>query len=152
MKTLTRFFARPGATAGFTGALIALQLLIVRAVGSASMSSVSFAGQEMHWGCLFKQRYGIPCPNCGMTRSVLLTLHGDFGAAWQLNPAGVLMVLGTVLFGAAMFLLMFYQRTRSPAAVERAQRRIKLGALAYGALFFAVLMGHWLREISSSVF
>jgi hypothetical protein len=148
MKRLTRFFARPGAPAGFTGTLIALQLILWRVVGSASADSVSLVGHELHWGCLFKQLFGIPCPTCGMTRSVLLTLHGHIGQAWTLNPAGTLMVFGTILFGAAMFLLMFYQQTQTPISVERVERKIRHGALTYAALLIVVLLGHWFYEIA----
>src|SRR5918997_1665966 len=98
MKTLAKIFSRPGATAGTTGALVALQLVLWRAVASATDASVTIAGQELNWACSFKQQFGVPCPNCGMTRSVLLTLHGHFGEALALNPAGVLLVLGVVLF------------------------------------------------------
>jgi len=38
--------------------------------------------------CLFHQFFGIPCPGCGITRSLLSLLVGDIHRAWILNPAG----------------------------------------------------------------
>ncbi len=38
--------------------------------------------------CYFKECWGIPCPGCGLTRSVLLILQGRFVEAWQMHPFG----------------------------------------------------------------
>jgi len=35
--------------------------------------------------CLFKNITGQPCPGCGMGRSIIYLLHGDFETAFQLN-------------------------------------------------------------------
>ena len=147
MSALNSFFSRPGAPAGVTGALVVLQLLLWRALTSATPSSVSFAGRELDLACSFKQRFGVPCPNCGMTRSVLLSLHGDLARAFALNPAGPLLVVGTVLFAAAMFALMFLQLRGERVWPERIRRGVKRGGVAWAVAFFAVLLAHWVREI-----
>jgi Protein of unknown function (DUF2752) len=145
--TLTRIVNARGAAAGLVGAFVALQLALARALGSATPDSVTFAGRGLDMACSFKQRTGVPCPNCGMTRSVLLALQGDVGASLALNPAGTLLVFGLALFSAAMLLLMFFQQTRGAESAARAQRRITWAAAAYGVLFVAVLVGHWLKEV-----
>jgi len=38
--------------------------------------------------CLAQSLIGIPCPGCGVTRSVLAFLAGDVSRAWSLNPGG----------------------------------------------------------------
>lgn len=139
--------SRPGAAAGAVGLVILAQLALAAALGRATTEAVWFAGQELDTACSFRQRFGVPCPNCGMTRSVLLSLHGDLASALAVNPAGPLLVLGAILFAAAMFFLMAYQRWRPAAAVERARRSILFGSLAYAGLFLAVLVGHWVRAI-----
>jgi hypothetical protein len=39
--------------------------------------------------CLLQRVLGIPCPGCGITRSLLATAHLHFSAAWNFNPAGI---------------------------------------------------------------
>ena len=43
--------------------------------------------------CLLRSLTGMPCPLCGMTRSVTATVHGQLAEAVTMNPAGVAIVL-----------------------------------------------------------
>lgn len=146
MSALARVLNARGAPAGLVGAFVALQLALARALGSATADSVTFAGRGLDVACSFKQQFGVACPNCGMTRSVLLSLHGDVGQALALNPAGPVLVLGLALFAAAMLVLMFCQQTRDERRAARVQRHVTRGTLAWGLVFVAVLLGHWLKE------
>jgi len=148
MKTTAKSLSGPGAAAGVVGALMASQVALLGVLGSATTESVSFAGRELHWGCSFREWFGIPCPNCGMTRSVLLSLHGQITEAASLNPAGPLLVLGLLLFSASMFFLMAYERRHAGAALARVRSAITRGSLAYAALLLAVWVGHWVRVIT----
>lgn len=148
MKRAAQILSGPGAAAGVVGALMASQLALVGVLGSATTESVTFAGREMHWGCSFREWFGIPCPNCGMTRSVLLSLHGQITDAVSLNPAGPLLVLGILLFSASMFFLMAYERRHAGSSLARVRSAITRGSLAYAALMLAVWMGHWVRVIT----
>jgi hypothetical protein len=52
--------------------------------------------------CLFNLVSGLPCPGCGLTRSMASLAHGDPGAALRFHPAGLLafpLLLGLVLLG-----------------------------------------------------
>lgn len=40
--------------------------------------------------CLFRTFFGIPCPGCGMTRSLESIWRGELGAAIRYNPLGPL--------------------------------------------------------------
>jgi hypothetical protein len=40
--------------------------------------------------CGFKQRYGLPCPTCGMTTTVLTFARGRIFDAFYIQPAGAL--------------------------------------------------------------
>jgi hypothetical protein len=40
--------------------------------------------------CNMKRLTGLECPGCGLTRCFISLAHGDVAAAWQLNPAGLL--------------------------------------------------------------
>jgi len=50
-------------------------------------------------GCIFNTITGIPCPLCGITRSMYITLHGEFIGAFFLHPLGpiILMILIYIL-------------------------------------------------------
>ena len=148
-SVLTKWANRAGSAPGLVGALLLLQLAFVRAALSATPERAYLFGRELRWDCWFKQRLGFPCPTCGMTRSVLLSLQGQFAEAARLNPAGLLLVFGLVLLGLALIFLMFYRERRTTLAAGALHRRIRLGASAYGSLLLVVLFAHWLAEIAS---
>lgn len=50
--------------------------------------------------CFYKQVSGIDCPGCGMQRSFIELLHGDFIASFKMYPA-LLPVLFTLCLTAA---------------------------------------------------
>ncbi len=62
-------------------AWIGFHLLFVPAAGSG------------YTVCLFKNMTGLPCPSCGITRSLLLILTGDIYSALMVNPLGGLVAL-----------------------------------------------------------
>ncbi len=139
---------RPGFVPGLCGALLLAQLFVLRAVATADLNSVTFAGHALQWGCWFRQRFGIPCPMCGLTRSFLLTLQGQLSAAVQLNPAGPLFVIGLCTLGCALLCVMLCAQTkRGTAMAARLQRHLRFGATVYAGLFITVLLAHWVSEI-----
>jgi hypothetical protein len=58
---------------------------------AAALVPVSFvtSGPSL---CPFKVMTGLPCPGCGMTRSVVTLLHGDLRTSLYFHPLGVVMV------------------------------------------------------------
>jgi hypothetical protein len=50
--------------------------------------------------CPFKIATGLPCPGCGMTRSVVALLHGDLGASLFFHPLGIVVVAASLAVGA----------------------------------------------------
>lgn len=57
------------------------------------------AENENHFTpCLFKNITGIPCPSCGITRSLILLSHGDFGGALYLNPLAIVAAIALISF------------------------------------------------------
>ncbi len=46
--------------------------------------------------CGFQQRYGLPCPTCGMTTAVIVFSQGKILEAFYVQPAGGLLCCGLV--------------------------------------------------------
>ena len=63
---------------------------LMRAEGPESVywPGARFAMPEV---CTAKRVFGVPCPGCGLTRSFISISHGQFGRAWQFNPASFLL-------------------------------------------------------------
>lgn len=47
--------------------------------------------------CIVKKVYGIPCPTCGSTRSVISILNGNLIEGFFINPLGLLMLFGLIV-------------------------------------------------------
>jgi Protein of unknown function (DUF2752) len=140
-----RFFAQPGRVPGLCGALLGAQLFVLRVIASADADSVTFAGRALHWGCWFRQHFGVPCPLCGMTRSTLVTLHGQFNLAWALNWAGPVFVIGLLLLALALLgVMLCAQIPPARAFVPPLQRGLRFGGTIYAGLSVIVLIAHWL--------
>ncbi|MDQ1557053.1 MAG: hypothetical protein QOD32_113 [Pyrinomonadaceae bacterium] len=150
MRKLTRdLISGINSAPGLVGALVLLQLVSVRALASVVDGRVFVLGRELRWECWFKRGFNFPCPTCGLTRSVILTLHGRAGEAWQQNPAGLLLVCGLVLLGLALLYLAFYRTRHTPHASGAIRRRIRIATKVYAHLLVAVLFAHWLVELAS---
>jgi hypothetical protein len=134
--------------AGAGGAALVAQLFVLRALGAANETSVWFAGRELQWGCAVRRVFGVPCPSCGLTRSVVLTVHGRLETAVALNPAGPLYVLGMLLLGAALFAVMLRPLFGARAPGEDFPRRLLLSASAYGGLVVATMLVNWLLVVA----
>lgn len=106
MDHVDAFMAR---TVGHEGPWWAWPLaLVTLAVGSLTAAVlVSPGAGESTWllgspfggECGSKVLLGIPCPQCGMTRSWVHAVRGDLLRAVTYNPAGVLLLLWIVVAG-----------------------------------------------------
>ncbi|MBI2895508.1 MAG: DUF2752 domain-containing protein [Deltaproteobacteria bacterium] len=69
------------------GARIALAVV---AVGGPAAVALAFAA-PLTTGpvlCGFRRMFGIPCPGCGLTRSLVSLVHLDLRAAFTVHPVG----------------------------------------------------------------
>ena len=139
----------PTRAPGLVGALVLLQLGVVRALASTGDGRVFVAGLELRWGCWFERAFNFPCPAGGLTRSIVHTLHGQFGEAWRLNPAGLLLIVGLLLLGLALIFLASHRRRHTPAASGALHRRIRIYTKAYAHLLVAALFAQWINQIAT---
>lgn len=68
--------------------------------------------------CLFRLSIGIPCPGCGLTRSLMELWQGHLLASFRYHP------LGLPLFVACVALLLTLLRNRPPKFAPAVQRRL----------------------------
>jgi hypothetical protein len=116
-----------GATAIICGGILAIL------IGNGSIDSNKLFGF-----CGFEQSHNIPCPFCGMTRSVCLFVRGDIAGAFNTQPAGA-------IFSIIVFLALIYLILRSlgmpMAAITKVLR--KISTLAVILFIIAVILLGW---------
>lgn len=71
--------------------LLVLEVRPEGKVGVAGMEALELPGV-----CLSRRWFGIDCPGCGMTRSLVSLVHGDFAAAWRYHRLGWVIGLAAV--------------------------------------------------------
>src|SRR5580693_10240734 len=103
--------ARPGLPALVIGCVTLADALAGRWLLRADEQHVFVLGRPIAWVCTLRSRYGLPCPTCGLTRSVVMSLHGEFARAWRMAPVGPVAVLGMLVFAVTMLVLAHSQWT-----------------------------------------
>jgi hypothetical protein len=129
-------------TAGLTGAALLASLAFARGLAQATPAAVHVAGRELPIICPSRLLFGVNCPGCGMTRSVLLTLGGDLRGALHVNPAGPVLVVALVLL-AAQLLLAARAPEGSSEGAPSVPRRLLPWASLYGAVVVSVMLIQW---------
>lgn len=139
---------RAGFAATVLGAMMLLELLAISVAFTADSDFVYFFGRRITVACAARQRYGVPCPTCGLTRGFVLTVHGRLGEAWRLSPTGPLAVGG--ILGMSMVLLIFasLERRRTPAQLAGIRRWVQTGALAYAGMATLIWVCSWISEVT----
>jgi hypothetical protein len=123
-------------------AMLLFELAAAHVLLTADRDTVFFEGKPIHVACSFKQRFGVPCPACGMSRSVVMTLHGDVATASALNPGGPLAILTTLYFTGAMLWLALRRGTRTVTFIQ-------WSTAALGMVLIAAVCVHWIRELAA---
>jgi hypothetical protein len=141
------YAARPGFPALVTGCITLADALAARWLLRADEEHVFVLGRPIEWVCALRSRFGLPCPTCGLTRSVVMSLHGEFARAWQIAPVGPVAVIGLVAFAIAMLALAWLQwepqRADSLKWEAGARVWIRKGAAIYAMGAVVVWLGGW---------
>jgi Protein of unknown function (DUF2752) len=122
------------------GGFLLLQLLLVRFLTAADASRVWVVGRELHIGCWFRDRFGIPCPACGLTRSTILFLYGHFDQAFRLNAAGPVLAGGLLIFSGLMLHSSIFPNVAK-------SKTTPVLVVAFGWLFALVMVVQWLIKL-----
>ncbi|MGA2039586.1 MAG: DUF2752 domain-containing protein [Bryobacteraceae bacterium] len=132
--------------AAVVGATILADAALARVLLAAGPERVYFLGKPILAACAFRRATGLPCPTCGLSRSTVLALHGDLGAAWHIMPAGPVLVLGALAMAVALLGYAAVAPGWRPASRAAARRWIGRGGLAYGAAAVVLWLGGWAAQ------
>jgi hypothetical protein len=144
----------PAAAAGLT---IFLQAAVARFLLQADEARVYFLGHPLRWACSFYERYGLPCPTCGLTRSVILTLHGQLDRAWKIAPGGPALTLGVLFVAAGLLVLAgaaFWSANRTGDGrwlEQRIKMGLQTGALGWAGVSTVVWLTAWASQFSAAI-
>jgi hypothetical protein len=135
------------------GLAILLEAGLARVVFQADEARVYALGRPLNWACSFRERFGLPCPTCGLTRSMILTLHGQLERAWRIAPGGPALALG-VLFAAAGLLILaaaeLWTANRS-GLDQRMKLGLQTGTLAWASVSIVVWLAGWAAQFSAAL-
>lgn len=100
--------------------------------------------------CLFKSATGIPCPSCGITRSVLLLAQGEVMPAVWINPLGILAALLLVIIPIWIGFDLFRNKLSLLSVYKRGEKLIRTHKLIYIPLIMLVML-NWIWNISKGL-
>lgn len=122
-------------------------LVVAGALAGAQLAEPGRLGFELCWT---RRLSGLPCPGCGLTRSVCHLLRGDLAEALRFHPFGLLVLPFAVVAASSLVWPRglvararqgFERRRRS---VERLYRWTLFAFLGYGVVrTLAVMAGLW---------
>ena len=92
-RWLTPFFSRASFRQRITATVVFL--VVAASFGLAWLAATGRFDIEWWLGpCGLKQKYGLPCPTCGMTTAVLAFSQGNIFESFYIQPAAALLCCG----------------------------------------------------------
>ncbi len=97
-----------------------------------------FTGYPLPHGCMSRNLFGLNCPGCGLTRSIIHLAEGDWRASWRNHRLGGIMA--AVIVFQIPYRLLALRRPDRPVIPTR-------WLVLSGYLLIAMLFGNWLLEV-----
>jgi hypothetical protein len=107
-----------------------------------------FLGHSFGSACWFRAHYGIPCPNCGMTRSLILAAHGALARSMRLAPGGMATLLAAIVVSLMLVALGVAMLQGRPTTVARLQSALRVTVLTSASLAAIVWLGGWALAVA----
>jgi hypothetical protein len=95
--------------------------------------------------CWLDRLTGIPCPGCGLSRSLSCAIHGMFGASWEYHPFGIFFLATFAVIALASLL----PAVRRQALLDFADRHHRVFRAAYLILVASFLAYGAARAVMS---
>jgi hypothetical protein len=108
-------------------------LLQVRADGRVCV--IGLEDHPLPHTCMSYAWFGVKCPGCGLTRSLVLLAHGDWAASWQQHRLGALMM--ALILMQFPYRIMALKRGGRPPLGQRVPHLVGLAVIG-------LLIGNWL--------
>lgn len=108
------------------------KLGLAMAGGGVLYFALVWGGWEL-MPCPLLKVTGLPCPGCGMTRSCLALLRGDWLESWRMNPFGPVFAVFWAVVGAGVLLPQPW-RGNFAEWLERFERRTRWAGWVAGGL------------------
>ena len=154
---MRKLLSRPGMAPAVAGLAILVQAVLARVLLQADETRVYVLGHALDWVCALRARFGLPCPTCGLTRSVILTLHGQVSRAWHVAPGGPPLTLGVLLVALGILALAAVELSSNRAAGDgnwlekRMKTGLQTGALAWAGISTVVWLAGWVSQFSAAL-
>jgi len=107
--------------------------------------TLRLAGVPLPTMCMLRAATGMPCAGCGLTRSWIAALHGEWGWSFEHHRLGAV-ALAYLLLQAIRHAAIIARPSAGMLAV--AGRRLDLAAIALGVLF----VWNWLARLAGELF
>ena len=121
-------------------AVVILAFLLVE-VSNGRVAVRGFTGCPLPECCLSRRLFGLKCPGCGLTRSIIHLAEGDWRASWRSHRLGGLI--------AALIVLQIPYRLMALRRPDRALIPVRW-LVVFGYVLIALLIGNWLMDVLSS--
>ncbi len=136
LSTRRPFFSLSRDALGIAAAGILLAAVLLDPTNAPGR--LSLLGQALPSTCAFHLVTGAPCPSCGLTRSVTLTIHGSGRQAFLMHPIGPFIALAAFLQFAFSLLSWIVPQVRawrpSPTVIGWSYLALFITSIAMGVL------------------
>jgi len=133
------------------GSAFLLACLAARLCCTADEQQSRLIGHAFGAECAFRLRFGIPCPNCGMTRAVIVALHGEWLRAWRIAPGGPALVAGTLASAATLIALGIVRMRGGAPLVAKAGRQAPRIVYLCAALVLIIWFAGWIGAVAHAL-
>ncbi len=99
--------------------------------------------------CAFKRLTGIACPSCGITRSVVALIHGNYGDAFFINPLGYLASLLLLLTPGMLIADLITYRSSFYTAYKKLEQLFHKRSVFIS--FFILILINWIWNICKGI-
>lgn len=93
--------------------------------------------------CIFKNITGLPCPSCGMSRSVVSVIQARFIDALYWNPLGYLMTLVMIIFPIWILVDVIANKKTFLRFYNQVEKYFKNKWISYSFIVIIILLWGW---------